>query len=80
MAYELELPTELAAVHLVFHVSLLKKCVDDLPCIESVAVKYSLFYEDVPLDILDRQVRRLKNKKFPWVKVFWRSQSVEGAI
>ena len=29
VAYELELPTELASVHPVFHVSMLKKCLGD---------------------------------------------------
>ena len=81
MAYELELPTELAAVHPVFHITLLKKCVGDpastVP-LESVAVKDSLSYEDVQLEILDRQVRRLRNKEVASVKVLW-SQSVEGA-
>ena len=77
MAYELESPPGLAAVHPVFHISLLKKCVGDPASIvplESVAVKDSLFYEDVPVDILDRQVRRLRNKEVASVKVLWRSQ------
>ncbi|WMV25073.1 hypothetical protein MTR67_018458 [Solanum verrucosum] len=82
VAYELELPADLAAVHPVFHISLLKKCVDDPASVvplESVAVKDSLTYEKIPVEILDRQVRRLRNKKVASVKVLWRSQSVEGA-
>ena len=58
------------------------KCVADPTSIvplESVAVKDSLFYKDVPVEILDRQVRRLRNKEVAYVKVLWRSQSVEGA-
>ena len=47
--------------------------------LESVAVKHSLTYEDVPVEILDHQVRRLRNKEVASVKVLWRSQSVEGA-
>ena len=55
--YELEFPAKLEAVHPVFHISLLKKCVGDLASIvslESVAVKDSLSYEDVPVEILER--------------------------
>ena len=72
VAYDLELPAELAAVHLVFHVSLLKKCEGDPASIvplESVEVKDSLSFEDVPLEILVRQVRRLRNKEVASVKV-----------
>ena len=82
VAYELELPAELAVVHPVFHISLLKKCVGDptsAVTLESVARKHSLSYEDVPVEILDIKVRRLRNKEVSSVKVLWRSQSVEGA-
>ena len=58
MEYELELPAELAILNLVFQISLLKKCVGNPASIllmESVVVKDSLSYEDVPVKILDRQ-------------------------
>ena len=42
-------------------------------------MKDSISYEDVPVDILDRQVRRLRNKEVASVKILWRSQSIEGA-
>ena len=45
VAYEVELPAELAAMHQVFHILLLKKCVGDptsVVLLESVAVKDSL--------------------------------------
>ena len=60
VAYELDLPAELATVHLVFHISLWKKCVGDSSSsvpLESVAVKDSLYDEDV--EIIDRHLRRL---------------------
>ena len=47
MAYELELPAQLATVHQVFHILLLKKCVGDpasVALLECVEVKDSLFY------------------------------------
>ncbi|XP_069154493.1 uncharacterized protein [Solanum lycopersicum] len=82
VAYELELPSKLASLQPVFHISLLKKYVGDPASIvplESVAVKDSLSYEDVPVEILDCQVRRLINSEVASVKVLWRSQSIEGA-
>ena len=45
VSYELECPAELAAMHQVFHILLLKKCVGDptsVVLLESVAVKDSL--------------------------------------
>ena len=82
VAYELELPSKLASLQPVFHISLLKKCMGDPASVvqlESVVVKDILSYEDVPIEILDRQVRRLRNKDNASVKVLWNSKSVERA-
>ena len=82
VAYELELPAELREVHPVFHISFSKKCVGDPASVvplETMVVKDSLSYKDIPVEILDRQVRRLRNKEAASIKVWWRSQSVEGA-
>ena len=59
VTYELELPLELAAMHPVLHIPLLKKCMGALASIvtlESMAVKYNLSYEDVTVEILDHHV------------------------
>ena len=82
VAYDLEFQAKLAALDPVFHISLLKKCVGDLAFVvplESASVKKSIFYEDVPIDILDRHIRTLKNREIALVKVLWRSWSIEGA-
>ena len=44
-----------------------------------MAVKYSLCYKDILVEILDRQVRTLRKKEVTSVKILWRSQSAEGA-
>ncbi|KAH0712365.1 hypothetical protein KY289_008324 [Solanum tuberosum] len=82
VAYELDLPYELAPVHPVFHVSMLKKCIEDPVSIfplEGLGVDESLSYEEVPVEILDRQVKRLRNKEIASVKVLWRNHLVKGA-
>ncbi|WMV29676.1 hypothetical protein MTR67_023061 [Solanum verrucosum] len=81
VAYELDLPNELASVHLVFHVSMLKKCIGDSVSIiylEGLGVYESLSYEEAPVEILDRQVKKLRNKEVASVKVLWRNHLVEG--
>ncbi|KAH0710411.1 hypothetical protein KY284_011838 [Solanum tuberosum] len=80
VAYELELPQELATVHPVFHISMLKKCMGDSSLIvptENIEIKDSLSYEEIPVQILDRQLRKLRTKEVASIKVLWRNQFVE---
>jgi len=82
VAYELELPQEVAAVHPVFHFSMLKKCMGDPSLIiptEDIGIKDSLSYEEIHVQILDRQVRKLRTKEVASFKILWRNQFVEKA-
>ncbi|KAK4706783.1 hypothetical protein R3W88_033657 [Solanum pinnatisectum] len=82
VSYELELPSELASVHPVFHVSMLKKCIGDptsIVSLEGLVIDESLSYEEVPVEILDQQVKKLRNKEIAFVKVLWTNQLLEGA-
>ncbi|WMV14272.1 hypothetical protein MTR67_007657 [Solanum verrucosum] len=77
VAYNVELPQELAAVHRVFHITMLKKCMDDSSLIiltENIGIKDSLSYGEIPAQILDREVRKLRTKEVVSVKVLWRNQ------
>ena len=83
VAYDLALLAELAFVHLVFHVFMLKKCLGDptsILSLKNLGIDEDLYYEEVPVEILDRQVKRLRNKEIAIVKVFWRNHLVEGAM
>ncbi|WMV33498.1 hypothetical protein MTR67_026883 [Solanum verrucosum] len=80
--FKVDLPSELASVHPIFHVSMLKKCVGDPTSIvplEGLGVKENLSYEEIMVEILDRQVKKLRNKEVASVKVLWRNYLVEGA-
>ncbi|WMV54578.1 hypothetical protein MTR67_047963 [Solanum verrucosum] len=82
LAYELDLPQELAVVHPVFHISMFKKCMGDPSLIiptEDTGIKDSLSYEEIHVQILDRQVGKLRTKEVVSVKVLWRNQFVEVA-
>ena len=39
----------------------------------------NLSYEELPVQILDKRVKELRNKKIPLVKILWCNQSVEEA-
>ncbi len=46
---------------------------------EDIEIRSDLTYEEEPVQILAREVKELRNKQVPLVKVLWRSHSVEEA-
>ncbi|GJZ96911.1 putative nucleotidyltransferase, ribonuclease H [Tanacetum coccineum] len=77
VAYKLELPQELSRVHNTFHVSNLKKCYSDEPLavpLEGLHVDDKLRFVEEPVEIMDREVKRLKQSRIPIVKVRWNSR------
>ncbi|KAK6152942.1 hypothetical protein DH2020_012581 [Rehmannia glutinosa] len=82
VAYELDLPGEMSAIHNIFHVSMLKKYVPDPSHViqpQTVQIREDMSYEEKPVEIVDREVKKLRNKYIPLVKVIWRNQRVEEA-
>ncbi|GKE39406.1 putative reverse transcriptase domain-containing protein [Tanacetum coccineum] len=72
IAYKLELPQELSRVHNTFHVSNLKKCYSDEPLVvplEGLHIDDKLYFMEEPIEIMDREVKRLKQSYIPIVKV-----------
>ncbi|GJY30669.1 hypothetical protein Tco_0414164 [Tanacetum coccineum] len=77
VAYKLELPDELRGIHNTFHVSNLKKCLADENLIiplEEIQLDDKLHFIEEPVEIMDREVKQLKQSRIPIVKVRWNSR------
>nr|GEW36517.1 putative reverse transcriptase domain-containing protein [Tanacetum cinerariifolium] len=77
VAYKLELPQEMSRVHNTFHVSNLKKCYADEPLavpLDGLHVDDKLHFVEEPIEIMDHEVKRLKQSSIPIVKVQWNSK------
>ncbi|GJW49706.1 putative reverse transcriptase domain-containing protein [Tanacetum coccineum] len=77
VAYKLELPEELSNVHSTFHVSNLKKCLSDESLIipmKELRLDDKLNFVEEPIEIMDREVKQLKQSRIPIVKVRWNSK------
>ncbi|GJS73773.1 putative reverse transcriptase domain-containing protein [Tanacetum coccineum] len=77
VAYRLRLPEELTSVHDTFHVSNLKKCLEDsnlhVP-LNEIKVDKTLHFVEEPVEIMDQEIKKLKRRKIALVKVRWDSK------
>ncbi|GJT14629.1 putative reverse transcriptase domain-containing protein [Tanacetum coccineum] len=77
VAYRLELPQQLSRVHSTFHVSNLNKCLSDEPLaipLDEIHIDDKLRFVEEPVEIMDREVKRLKRSRIPIIKVRWNSR------
>ncbi|GJR90763.1 hypothetical protein Tco_0214774 [Tanacetum coccineum] len=74
VVYRLDFPEELNGVHDTFHVSNLKKCLAD-PTLQvplnEIRVDDKLNFVEEPMEILERDFKKLKRSKISIVKVRW---------
>nr|GEX45658.1 putative reverse transcriptase domain-containing protein [Tanacetum cinerariifolium] len=77
VAYRLDMPEELNVVHDTFHVSNLKKCLADLTLqvhLDEIRVDAKLNFMEEPVEILEREFKKLKRSRIAIVKVRWNSK------
>ncbi|GJU86738.1 hypothetical protein Tco_1294284 [Tanacetum coccineum] len=77
VAYKLELLKELSNVHSTFHVSNLKKCLSNKSLIipmKELLLNDKLNFVEEPVEVMDREVKQLKQSRIPIVKVRWNSK------
>ncbi|GJU95101.1 hypothetical protein Tco_1319857, partial [Tanacetum coccineum] len=77
VTYRLELPEELNGVHDTFYVSNLKKCLADptlqVP-LDEIRVDAKLNFVEEPVEILEREFKKLKRSRIAIIKVRWNSK------
>ncbi|GKA42813.1 putative reverse transcriptase domain-containing protein [Tanacetum coccineum] len=77
VAYTLELPEELKRIHSTFHVSNLKKCLaegDIVVSLDKIQLDDKLHMIEEPMEVVDIEVKQLKQSRIPIFKVRWNSQ------
>ncbi|GJU67897.1 reverse transcriptase domain-containing protein [Tanacetum coccineum] len=68
---------ELSCIHDTFHVSNLKKCLaepDVQVPLEEIEIDENLSFVEEPIEIVERDVKKLKRRTIPLVKVRWNSR------
>ena len=83
VVYRLALPSELEKIHNVFHVSMLRRYRLDPSHVvssEMMELRSDLTYEEEPVEILAQEVKELRKKRIPLVKVLWRNHKIEESM
>ncbi|GJR23055.1 putative reverse transcriptase domain-containing protein [Tanacetum coccineum] len=71
VAYRLQLPQQLSRVHNTFHVSNLKKCLSEetlAVLLDEIHIDDKLRFVEEPVEIMDHEVKRLKQSLIPIIK------------
>ncbi|MCI10985.1 hypothetical protein A2U01_0032083 [Trifolium medium] len=74
VAYRLALPPSMSGMHNVFHVSQLRKFVPDSSVtvdLEAIELEPNMTFQPQPIQIVDRDMRNLRNRSISVVKVVW---------
>jgi hypothetical protein len=83
VAYRLQLPETLSAVHNnVFHVSQLKKCLrvlDRTDEVTDVALEPDLTYSEHPIRVLDQKDRITRRRSLKFYKIQWNQHTEDEA-
>ncbi|GJS37816.1 hypothetical protein Tco_0536198 [Tanacetum coccineum] len=77
VSYRLRLPEELNSVHDTFHVLNIKKCLANASLhvpLDEIKVDKTLHFVEEPIEIMDREIRKLKHREIAFVKVRWNSK------
>ncbi|GKF04056.1 hypothetical protein Tco_0034724 [Tanacetum coccineum] len=79
VAYGLKFPQQLSRVHNMFYVSNLKKCLSDEPLaipLDEIDIGDKLRFVEEQVEIIDREVKRLKQRCILIIKFRWNSRKV----
>ncbi|GKF93695.1 hypothetical protein Tco_0283395 [Tanacetum coccineum] len=79
----MKLPQELSCVYDTFHVSNLKKCLaepDVQVPLDEIEIDENLSFVEEPIEIMDRDVKKLKRRRIPFIGTLGKELSIPGSV